>query len=114
MVQDDSDKIQDGNAGAVQLTIPIAELRDFVYGVRPVKRKLPGFILTEVTDEEENTRRHVVEPMTFFADGREGYDIQYLRPQELIADILRNYERYLSLSADKRNLLLNRAPGHMG
>ncbi|MNV54088.1 hypothetical protein D3C71_1462600 [compost metagenome] len=89
-------------------------MRDFVYGVRPVKRKLPGFILTEVTDEEENTRRHVVEPMTFFADGREGYDIQYLRPQELIADILRNYERYLSLSADKRNLLLNRAPGHTG
>ena len=114
VVQDDSANLVDGHAGAVQLHIPIAELRDFVYGVRPVKRKLPGFILTEVTDEEENARRHVVEPMTFFADGREGYDIQYLRPQELIADILRNYERYLSLSADKRNLLLNRAPGHNG
>ena len=69
-------------------------------------------MLTEVTDEEENVRRHVVEPITFFADGREGYDIQYLRQEELIADILRNYERYLSVSADKRTALLNRAPGH--
>jgi len=114
VVHDNSAATQGDDAGAVRLVIPIAELRDFVYGVRPVKRKLPGFILTEVTDEDANVRRHVVEPMTFFADGREGYDIQYLRQEELIADILRNYERYLSLSADQRNLLLNRAPGHVG
>ena len=111
-VHDDSAGGQSAEASGVRLVIPIAELRDFVYGVRPVKRKLPGFILTEVVDEEENARRHVVEPMTFFADGREGYDVQYLRHEELIADILRNYERYLSLSADQRNLLLNRAPVH--
>ena len=111
-VHDDSAGGQGAEASGVRLVIPIAELRDFVYGVRPVKRKLPGFILTEVVDEEENARRHVVEPMTFFADGREGYDVQYLRHEELIADILRNYERYLSLSADQRNLLLNRAPVH--
>ncbi|MEG1116796.1 MAG: BCCT family transporter, partial [Janthinobacterium sp.] len=106
VVHDDSAGSEGDAAGSVRLVIPIAELRDFVYGVRPVKRKLPGFILTEVTDEDANARRHVVEPMTFFADGREGYDIQYLRQEELIADILRNYERYLSLSADQRNLLL--------
>ena len=113
VVHDHSAATQGDDAGSVRLVIPIAELRDFVYGVRPVKRKLPGFILTEVTDEDANARRHVVEPLTFFADGREGYDIQYLRQEELIADILRNYERYLSLSADQRNLLLNRAPGHV-
>lgn len=100
------------DAGTVRLVVPIAELRDFVYGVRPVSRKLPGFMLTEVTDDPANGRRHVVEPITFFADGREGYDVQYLRHEELIADILRNYERYLSLNADKRTMLLNRAPGH--
>ena len=111
-VHDDSLSTQGSDAGTVRLVIPIAELRDFVYGVRPVKRKLPGFMLTEVTDATENVRRHVVEPMTFFADGREGYDIQYLRHEELIADILRNYERYLSLNADKRTVLVNRAPEH--
>ena len=111
-VIDDTAASDGDDAGTVRLVIPAAQLRDFVYGVRPVKRKLPGFMLTEVTDDEENARRHVVEPITFFADGREGYDIQYLRQEELIADILRNYERYLSLNADRRTTLLNRAPGH--
>lgn len=111
-VVDESQGSGDLSAISVRLTIPMPELRDFVYGVRPVKRKLPGFMLTEVTEEDENVRRHVVEPITFFADGREGYDVQYLRQEELIADILRNYERYLSVSADKRTALLNRAPGH--
>ena len=111
-VVEEMDSTQGLDAVSVRLVIPMPELRDFVYGVRPVKRKLPGFMLTEVTDDAENVRRHVVEPMTFFADGREGYDIQYLRQEELIADILRNYERYLSVSADKRTALLNRAPGH--
>ena len=100
------------DAGSVRLIVPITGLRDFVYGVRPVTRRLPGFMLTEVTDDEANVRRHVVEPITFFEDGREGYDVQYLRQEELIADILRNYERYLSLMADQRTVLLNRAPGH--
>ena len=111
-VQDDTQTTEGPDAGTVRLVISVAQLRDFVYGVRPVQRKLPGFMLTEVTDDQENVRRHVVEPITFFADGREGYDIQYLRQEELIADILRNYERYLSLNADQRTTLLNRAPGH--
>ncbi|WP_286999613.1 MULTISPECIES: BCCT family transporter [Comamonas] len=111
-VHDDSASTEGAEAGTVRLVIPAPQLRDFVYGVRPLARKLPGFMLTEVTDEAVNQRRHVVEPVTFFADGREGYDIQYLRHEELIADILRNYERYLSVSADQRAVLLNRAPGH--
>lgn len=111
-VQDDTAVTEGADAGSVRLIVPIAGLRDFVYGVRPVTRRLPGFMLTEVTDDEANVRRHVVEPITFFEDGREGYDVQYLRQEELIADILRNYERYLSLMADQRTVLLNRAPGH--
>ena len=40
------------------------------------------------------------EPYTYFFDGRTGYDVQYMNSQELIADILKQYERYLSLLAD--------------
>ena len=50
--------------------------------------------------------------MTFFEDGRQGYDIQYLRPEEIIVDILRHYERYRTVSLNQRTQLLNRAPGH--
>jgi choline/glycine/proline betaine transport protein len=97
--------------GAVWLSIPFEGVRDFLYGARPVRRALPAFLVREAA-EPENRRAHVFEPITFFEDGREGYDIQYLRDEEIIADILRHYERHLSLSADQRTHLLSKAPGH--
>ena len=38
-------------------------------------------------------------PLTYFSDGRDGYDVQYMTQKELIADMLKQYERYLSLLA---------------
>ncbi len=35
-----------------------------------------------------------------FFDGRVGYDVQYMDQDELIADMLKQYERYLSLLDD--------------
>ena len=37
------------------------------------------------------------EPYTYFFDGRVGYDVQYMNQDELIADMLKHYDRYLSL-----------------
>ena len=96
--------------GEVRLTVPVEQLRDFVYGVRAVRRVIPAFSVRDSAEDE--ARRYMYEPITYFEDGRSGYDVQYLRGEELIADILRQYERYLSLSADRRTQLLNRAPGH--
>ncbi|GKQ95746.1 hypothetical protein [Aeromonas caviae] len=44
--------------------------------------------------------------------GRAGYDIQYLTRDELSADVLRQYERYLVLSQDEGQDLLSSAPEH--
>ena len=96
--------------GEVRLTMPVEQLRDFVYGVRSVRRTAASFLPRDAASEGEH--RNVYEPVTFFEDGRLGYDIQYLREEEIIADILRHYERYLSVSGDQRTALLNRAPGH--
>ena len=96
--------------GELRLTIPDATLRDFVYGVKAVSRAVPVFIVREAARETE--RDQVCEPMTFFEDGRQGYDIQYLRPEEIIVDILRHYERYRTVSINQQTQLLNRAPGH--
>lgn len=101
---------EDAHEGTVRLTIPDALMRDFVYGVKVQQRTLPVFLVREATKSSDNTQ--VYEPMTFFADGRLGYDIQYLRHEELIVDILRHYERYRSITGDERTQLLNRAPGH--
>ena len=95
---------------SVQLRMPDPEMRDFVYGVKAVRRAVPVFIVREAARDVE--RSHVSEPITFFADGRPGYDIQYLRPEEIIVDILRHYERYRSVMTDRRTELLNRAPSH--
>ena len=78
--------------------------------VAAVRRAVPVFIVREAARDVE--RSHVSEPITFFADGRPGYDIQYLRTEEIIVDILRHYERYRTVSVNQRTQLLNRAPGH--
>ena len=96
--------------GTLRLTIPDPLMRDCVYGVKVQERTLPVFLVREAAKSSANTQ--VFEPITFFADGRLGYDIQYLRPEELIVDILRHYERYRSVTGDERTQLLNRAPGH--
>lgn len=107
VVRQDLDGAGDGE---VRLTVPVAELRDFVYGARSLRRQAPTFMVRDAASE--GAHRHVYEPVTFFEDGRLGYGIEYLREEEVIADILRHYERYLALSADRRTQLLNRAPGH--
>lgn len=94
---------------SVRLVIPDASYRDFVYGVRVASKPLPA-ITPRQAAEPEHAR--IYEPVTFFEDGREGYDIEYLRGEEIIADILRHYERYRGQRADQRTRLLREAPGH--
>lgn len=95
---------------ALRLVIPDAVLRDFVYGVRITQRHVATFAMRDAARDGELPK--VFEPITFFADGRVGYDIQYLRREEVIVDILRQYERYRATSADSRSELLHRSPGH--
>ena len=60
--------------------------------------------------EEENTPNVDMEtpyiPITYFNDGRKGNDIQYMTKEEVIADVLREYERFISLISDDKNELL--------
>ena len=94
----------------VRLTLPDPQMRDFVYGVKSVHRPVPVFLVREAAKSSDSTE--IYQPMTFFADGRLGYDIQYLRREEIIVDILRHYERHRAVLADARAQLLNRAPSH--
>lgn len=93
------------------LRIRQPDLRDFVYGVRCVQRAIPSYVLNQRTLAGETPDSSHV-PQTFFADGREGYNIEYLQTHEVIADVLRQYERYLHLMQDERTRLLAQAPSH--
>ncbi|NMM78243.1 BCCT family transporter [Acidovorax sp. SRB_24] len=101
---------QEGATDLVRLTLPDPQMRDFVYGVKAVHRPVPVYLVREAA--RSGQREEVYAPMTFFADGRLGYDVQYLRREEIIVDILRHYERHRTVLADERAQLLNRAPGH--
>lgn len=47
------------------------------------------------------------EPVCYFADGRRGYSLKYMRRKELLTDVLRQYERYIRMIANsKHNLYL--------
>ena len=81
---------------AVELVIQKESLRDFMYGIKSLKREVSEQL---INDEHLPHIQHSVtyEPYTYFFDGRTGYDVQYMDHNELIADMLKQYERYLSL-----------------
>lgn len=81
---------------AVELIIHKEAMRNFMYGIKSVRREVSEHL---VQDENLPHIQNSVtyEPITYFFDGRVGYDVQYMNSDELIADILKHYERYLSL-----------------
>ncbi|OOF57299.1 BCCT family transporter [Rodentibacter myodis] len=84
---------------AVELVIQKDSMRDFMYGIKSVGREV-----SEQLINDENLphiqHRTTYEPYSYFFDGRVGYDVQYMDQDELIADMLKQYERYLSLLDD--------------
>ncbi|MDQ7988163.1 MAG: BCCT family transporter [Candidatus Dactylopiibacterium sp.] len=92
--------------GALTLTVPRKHRRDFIYGLRPQTRTLARLSPTHKVE------RSVTEPVTFFEDGRAGYDVKYMSHEEIIADVLRQYERHVQLGRLNETALVDSAPGH--
>ncbi|WP_420911983.1 BCCT family transporter [Muribacter muris] len=84
---------------SVELIIRKESMRDFMYGIKSVGHEVSEQLLD---DENLPHLQHSMtyQPITYFFDGRSGYDVQYMTRNELIADILKQYERYLSLLDD--------------
>lgn len=86
----------DQDEPAVELVIHKESMRDFMYGIKSVGREVSEQLINdENLPHIQNSMTY--EPITYFFDGRVGYDVQYMQGDELIADILKHYERYLSL-----------------
>lgn len=81
---------------AVELVIEKETMRNFVYGIKSVSHEVAQQLVQD--GNLPHIRKTVAyAPMTYFSDGRTGYNVQYMTREELIADILKQYERYLSL-----------------
>ena len=84
---------------AVELVIQKDSMRDFMYGVKSIGREVSEQLIND--DNLPHIQHSMTyEPYTYFFDGRVGYDVQYMDQDELIADMLKHYERYLSLLDD--------------
>jgi len=88
----------------ISISIPYENMKDFVYGVKALPQDVSELLLNE--DNAPNVEDDkVYTPFTFFTDGRRGYDIQYFSKEEIINDVLKQYERYISLAQNQENHL---------
>ena len=89
----------DQDEPAVELVIQKDLMRDFMYGVKSIGREVSEQLIND--DNLPHIQHSMTyEPYTYFFDGRVGCDVQYMDQDELIADMLKHYERYLSLLDD--------------
>jgi choline/glycine/proline betaine transport protein len=94
--------------GSVTLSAPAEGVRDFVYGVQPARHRLPAFSAFEAA--RMDTRQ---EARTFFSDGSRGYDVMGMTREQIIADVLVQFERYLALVQTPEASLVAGAPEHI-
>lgn len=94
-------QIIEGRQGklSIELDIPYEQMWNFRYGVAAEKRIISDYLIEDDNTPDVETGVQYV-PVTYYSDGRTGNDIQYLTREEIIADVLREYERYLSIISD--------------
>ncbi|MGX3065562.1 BCCT family transporter [Ursidibacter arcticus] len=81
---------------SVEFIIKKESMRDFMYGIKSVSYETSEQLINDQKLPHIQYSK-TYQPLTYFFDGRDGYDVQYMTRDELITDILKQYERYLSL-----------------
>lgn len=99
--------VEDGENGAVALRSPAEGVRDFVYGVSLASH--PIAVLSPLATGKPDMR---YEARTFFSSGSRGYDVMGMGRDQLIADVLVQFERYLALVQSPEVQLVHGAPEH--
>ncbi|WP_323055251.1 MULTISPECIES: choline BCCT transporter BetT [Streptomyces] len=74
----------------VGLQVPIGRREEFVYRVWPIETPTPAFATRSVTQHDTYVRFEVQ-----LAEGSQGYNVMGYSKEQLIADILDQYERHL-------------------
>lgn len=90
---------------SIELVIRHDKIKNFKYGVAAEPLSVSDYMIEEDNTPDINSDIIYV-PVTYFNDGRQGNDIQYMTKDEVIADVLKEYERFISLISDQRNALL--------
>jgi choline/glycine/proline betaine transport protein len=99
--------ILEGQNGPIsmELQIPHDKIWNFRYGVTTEVQAVSDYIADEDNTPDIDSNKQYV-PVTYYTDGRTGNNIQYLSKDEIIIDVLREYERYINLVSDENNAML--------
>lgn len=90
---------------SIELAIPYDQIWNFRYGVAAEKRAISDYLIEDDNTPNVETGVQYV-PVTYYSDGRTGNDIQYLTREEIITDVLREFERYLSIISDDNKSMM--------
>ncbi len=92
------------NPEQIEFVIEYKQINDFLYGIKTKATRVPDYITHEknIPDSIEGMD-YIAE--AYFGDYRVGYDTQFFKKDELIADVLKHYERYLDLISKSENEL---------
>lgn len=98
--------VEAADNSSLALRSPAEGVRDFVYGIVVTSIPVANFALAAGEPERR------FEARTYFSSGGSGYDVMGLTREQLIADVLAQFERYLQLTHSPASQLLQAAPEH--
>lgn len=93
--------------GSIALRSTAEGVRDFIYGIMPASHQIPAFSTMAVGKPEFR-----FEARTYFSSGGRGYDVMGMTKEQLISDVLVQFERYLALVHTPETQLVHSAPEH--
>lgn len=93
--------------GLVTLRSPASDVRDFIYGVTTQHHRVASFTTIRAGQAE-----YRYEARTFFSSGNSGYDLMGMTQDQIISDVLIQFERYLHLVHSPEFQLVHAAPEH--
>lgn len=106
-------KGEDSGIPYCELVIESGKLRNFMYGISCKEHTISKVVVKSSSLPTIDTVKDF-DPICYFADGRRGYSVKYMHQQELIIDVLRQYERYVRMITNSRNnlYLFEKEPNH--
>jgi len=99
--------VEEEGDSAIVLRSPADGVRDFVYGVSLVGHRVASF-----TPVRAGAAEFRYEARTYFSSGNRGYDVMGMSRDQLISDVLAQFERYLHLVHSPEFQLVHSAPEH--
>ncbi|KTR06167.1 transporter [Aureimonas ureilytica] len=104
--------VESGEDDGISLTVQAEGTRNFVYAVAPAARPAMMFSAAEASRPEAR-REQVWTARTSFSDGSRGYDVLGFSRDDLIADVLAQFERYRRLTQAPSTALYTTSPDPM-